>query len=115
VEEGRVMARKSRFGKRSLIALGLTIFVVVAFIVVWRRSLGVSRSQDIARMETRKTELETERKTLEDAIREASSNARIEPAARGRLNMHTATETEVRYFSRDPRDARSATDSTDRP
>jgi cell division protein FtsB len=107
--------RKSRFGKRSLIALGLTGFVIVASIVVWRRSLGVSRSQEIARMERRKGELETERKTLEDAIREASSNARIEPAARKRLNMHTATETEVRYFIRDARDVQAATDSTDRP
>ena len=107
--------RKGRFGKRSLIAIGLSAFVVVAFIVVWRRSIGVSRSQEIARMETRKGELETERKTLEDAIREASSNSRIEPAARSRLKMHTATETEVRYFNRDTRDVRTATDSTDRP
>jgi cell division protein FtsL len=104
--------KKSRIGKRTMIAIGLTAFVIVASVVVWRRSTGVSVAKQIARLEVQKGELETERKTLEDAIREASSNARIEPVARRRLNMHTATETEVRYFSRD---TRMASDSTNRP
>lgn len=108
-------SRNSRFGKRTLIAVGLTAFVIIAFIVVWRRSVGVENAKRLARMEVRKGELETERKTLEDAIREASSNARIEPVARRRLNMHTATETEVRYYSRDPRDGRAVPDTTHQP
>ena len=95
--------RKRNLGKRSLIAIGLVSFVIVAFIVVWRRSLGVENSRQIARMERQIRELETERKTLQNRIREASSYSRVVAEAGRRLNMRMPDDSHIRYFDRDSR------------
>ena len=96
------MARsKATLGKRSLIAIGLIAFVAIAFIVVWRRSLGVSNAREIARMERRKQELLTERKTLQNEIREASSYGRVVSEARRRLDMRVPEDFEVHTYRRD--------------
>jgi cell division protein FtsL len=112
VEAQALMATKNRrIGKRSLIAIGLVSFVAVTFIVVWRRSLGVENSRQIARMETRIRELETERKTLQNRIREASSYNRVVTEAQKRLDMKHPDDSRIRYFDRDSRATRDTTGS----
>lgn len=102
--------RKRRIGNRSLIAIGITLFLLIAFVVVWRRSTGVSNARKIARMEARRAELQTEKQTLERQIADAVSYGRIVQAAR-KLDMHVAGEREVRTIERDPR---MALDSAER-
>ena len=78
----------SRPGTRSLIALVLVGFVLMATGVIARRVLGVSAESSISRLRQRKEALEAERIRLEGVIREASSRAHLQPIAEQRLNMH---------------------------
>jgi cell division protein FtsL len=80
--------RSARPGTRSLIALVLVGFVLMATGVIARRVLGVSAESTIRRLRERRDGLEAERIRLEGAIREASSRARLQPIAEQRLNMH---------------------------
>ena len=103
-------ARKRRtFGKRSMIASGLILFVIVMSVVVWRRSIGVSNAQKIARLERHRAELLTEQTTLNRDISDAMNYRRVEVEAAKRLGMHVATERERRYL----RDVRAAADSVE--
>ena len=90
-------------GKRMLIALGLLSFLVVASIVVWRRSVGVANARGIARMETRKRELETEKITIERDIRDATSYRVVVGEATRLLGLHVPPPQAVRSIVRDSR------------
>lgn len=94
----RAAARKSRtpIGGRTIIALSLVGLLGIAAIVVWRRTVAVAENRVVRTLETRKRELLSLKTTLERDIVDASSRARIVPAAERRLGMHVATELEVR-------------------
>lgn len=94
----RAAARKSRnpIGGRTLVALSLVGLLGIAAIVVWRRTKAVAENRVVRALETRKRELLSLKTTLERDIVDASSRARIVPAAERRLGMHVATELEVR-------------------
>ncbi len=96
--------RKRKAVKRSTIAIGLVAFLVITFVVVWRRSVGVANGRQIARMETRRRELETEIKSLQRDIRDASSNRVVVSEAERSLGMHVATDAQVRTVTRSARD-----------
>jgi cell division protein FtsL len=86
---GKARSRRgARPGTRSLIALVLVGFVLMATGVIARRVLGVAAESTIGRLRQRKSGLEAERIQLERVIREASSRARLQPIAEQRLNMH---------------------------
>lgn len=102
--------RKRTLGKRSLVAIGLVSILLIAFIVVWRRSVGVANGRQIARMESRKRELETEIKSLERDIRDASSYRYVVTEAERKLGMHVATDAQVRTVERDARDSRDSSE-----
>lgn len=86
---GKARSRRgARPGTRSLIALVLVGFVLMATGVIARRVLGVAAESSISRLRQRRNGLEAERIRLEGVIREASSRARLQPIAEQRLNMH---------------------------
>jgi len=87
VARGRTKGR-SRPGTRSLIALVLVGFVLMATGVIARRVFGVAAETTMRRLRQRRDALEADRIRLEGVIREASSRARLQPIAEQRLNMH---------------------------
>lgn len=102
-------ARGGRGGKaggrgrgRSLVALVLVGFVLVAVGVIWRRSHGFSREREIAVLEQKRTQLEGERARLELEIRDLSSRARLAPIAEQRLGMRIPSDSQVIDIRRDP-------------
>jgi cell division protein FtsL len=83
--------KRAAGGGRSLIAVALVGFVVVASGVIARRVLGVKWQSELRALREKRTALEGERIRVEAAIRDASSRARLQPIAEQRLNMHIPT------------------------
>ena len=94
------MARKVSGGGRVRFALLLLGFVVIASVVVLRRTYGIGAARELQAMETRRSGLIAERRRLESEIRIASSRARLQPIAEQRLQMHVPTEAQVVYLTR---------------
>ncbi len=80
--------RRVNPGRRSLIAMALVGFVLVATGVIARRSYGIVQQREIRSLQDKRNALIAERIRLEGAIRDASSRARLQPIAEHRLNMH---------------------------
>ncbi len=80
-------------------AIGLLVFVVVAALVVWRRSEGVKVARDMRRLADTQRALVSERLTLERDIRRAKSRARVVSEAERRLGLHVATDAQTRLLS----------------
>jgi hypothetical protein len=91
--------RQRQYKGRTLVAIGLALFVSVALVVVWRRSVGVAAAREMRLLERDKRALVSERTTLERALREASSRSRIVTAAEKRLGLHVATEAQTRTIA----------------
>lgn len=96
----RRVAKSGGGGRRSLIAVVLIGFVLVATGVIARRVWGVRQETDIRKLQQRRDALEADRIRLEGAIREASSRARLQPIAEQRLNMHIATPEQQVFIPR---------------
>ena len=80
---------------RTLVALILAAFVLVALSIVWRRTLGIGQSERLAELNERRTELEGERARLESEVRDASSRQRLGIAVESRLGMHIPSDKQV--------------------
>lgn len=80
---------------RSLVALILGAFILVALAIVWRRTVGISESENLATLDARRVELEGERARLESEIRDASSRQTLGTTAERRLGMHIPTDKQV--------------------
>ena len=80
---------------RTLVALVLAAFVLVALAIVWRRTIGIGQAETLAKLDVRRTELEGERARLEGEIRDASSRQSLGVAAESRLGMHIPTDKQV--------------------
>jgi cell division protein FtsL len=76
---------------RSIVAVVLVGFVLVASGVIARRVLGVQWQTEIRRLQEKRAALDAERVRLDGAIRDASSRARLQPIAEQKLNMHIPT------------------------
>jgi cell division protein FtsL len=87
---------------RSIVALVLVSFVLVAVGVIWRRSYGFSREREISLLEQKRTQLEGERARLELEIRDLSSRARLAPIAEQRLGMRIPSDSQVIDLRRGP-------------
>jgi cell division protein FtsL len=85
---------------RSVVALVLIGFVLVATGVIWRRSFGNARAREQQRLEQQRATLEAERAKIEGDIREASSRASLAKVAEQRLNMHIPSDSLVIYLQR---------------
>jgi hypothetical protein len=49
---------------RSLVAIALAAFVLVALSIVWRRTIGISASERLATLDAKRVELQGERARL---------------------------------------------------
>ena len=80
---------------RSVVALILLGFVLVATGVIWRRSYGIARARELDALDRRREALEAHKARLEADIRELSSRARLAPIAEQRLGMHIPSDSQV--------------------
>ena len=94
-ETTRMAKRGVGLRGRTIVALVLAAFVLVALAIVWRRTIGIGQAETLARLDVRRTELEGERARLEGEIRDASSRQSLGVAAEGRLGMHIPTDKQV--------------------
>jgi cell division protein FtsL len=90
------MAKKRRVAprRRSMVAVVLVGFVLIASGVIARRVLGVQWQTEIRRLQEKRAALDADRVRLEAMIRDASSRARLQPIAEQKLNMHIPTADE---------------------
>ena len=84
---------------RAWVALGLSVFVVVASLVVWRRSVGVATALNMRRLSDRQRALVSEKTTLDRDIRSAIARSRVIGEAERRLGLHVATDAQTRVLS----------------
>ena len=82
-------------GGRSLIALALLGFFVVATGVIARRTFGISQARAIRTLEQQRDGMDAARVRLEAEIREASSRSRLGPIAERRLQMYVPADSQV--------------------
>jgi cell division protein FtsL len=90
-----VPKRGARGRGRSIVAIALLGFLLVATGVIWRRSYGIARARELRDLDRRRVQLEAQRAKLESEIRELSSRATLAPIAEQRLNMHVPSDTQV--------------------
>lgn len=88
---------------RSLVGLLLGSFVLIALAIVWRRTIGISQSEQLAVLDARRTTLESERARLAAEIRDASSRQNLGTTVERRLGMHVPSDKQVVILPR-PRD-----------
>ena len=95
------MAKRAvRFRGRSIAAMILAGFVLVATGVITRRAYGIAQQQEIERLKNRLDGLSSERETLESQIRTASSRARLGAIAEQRLKLSVATGSQLVFLPR---------------
>jgi len=87
--------RVKKPGRRSLFALILLGFVLVAAGVIARRTYGIGQARELRALQVKRTALEAERLRVESDIREASSRARLAPIAEQRLGLHVPSPDQV--------------------
>ena len=92
--------KRSRLSRRSIVALALFGFVLVATGVIARRTYGIDQARALRELDRRRQALEAERVKLEGEIRDGSSRARLAPIAEQRLNMHVPTPDQVIMLTR---------------
>lgn len=90
------MARRvtRSWGPRSVIALVLLGFVLVATGVIARRSYGIRQQRAVRDLARQRDALEAERVRLAGEIRDSSSLARLAPILQ-RMHMHIPAESMV--------------------
>jgi cell division protein FtsL len=86
---------KRRVTRRSVVALVLLGFVLVATGVIARRTYGIDQARALRDLDRRRQALEAERVKLDGEIRDASSRAKLAPIAEQRLNMHVPSPDQV--------------------
>ena len=94
------MARPVAVRGRSLVAVALLGFVLVATGVIWRRSYGIAQQRRLRSLEDRRASLEARAASLQNDIRELSSRATLAPVAERRLDMHIPGDSQVVILSR---------------
>lgn len=94
------MARAVAARGRSLVAVALLGFVLVATGVIWRRSYGIAQQRRLRTLEDRRASLEARAAALQNDIRELSSRARLAPVAEQRLDMHIPGDSQVVILNR---------------
>ena len=92
--------RPVRLRGRSIAAMVLAGFVLVATGVITRRTYGIAQQQEIERLKNRLDGLSAERESLESQIRTASSRARLGAIAEQRLKLSVATGSQLVFLPR---------------
>ncbi len=95
------MAKRAvRIRGRSIAAMLLAGFVLIATGVITRRTYGIRQQQEIERLKNRLDGLSAERETLESQIQVASSRARLGSIAEQRLKLTVATGSQLVFLPR---------------
>jgi len=97
----RARASRSRAGGRSLIALVLLGFLLLATGVIARRTYGISQARRLRSLEQQRDALDASRVRLLAEIRDAASRARLMPLAQQRLHMYVPADSQVIILKRD--------------
>lgn len=84
---------------RSLVALGLVLFLAVTTAVVWRRSVGVRTTRQLERLREEQRALIAQEKYLESQLRRATSRRTVVQEAQRRLGMTRPTEAQTRFIA----------------
>jgi hypothetical protein len=103
-------ARVTRRRGRSVVALTLFGFVLVATSVIWRRTFGISQSRVVQQLERQRIDLRAQRERLQREIREAASRNNLTPLVEQRLHLRMPSDSQVIVIQRKdasppPRDA----------
>ena len=93
---GRVTRRRGR----SVVALTLFGFVLVATSVIWRRTFGQTQSRRVQQLERQRQDLRAQRAQLLREIREAASREKITVTAEQRLRLRMPSDSQVIVISR---------------
>jgi type II secretory pathway component PulJ len=88
---GRVTRRRGR----SVVALTLFGFVLVATSVIWRRTFGLSQSRTLQLLERQRSDLRAQRAQLQREIRDAASRERLTPLVEQRLHLRMPSDSQV--------------------
>ena len=75
--------------------IALLAFVVTAVIVVWRRGRGYEEVRRIAALDAQVRDLQAQQALLERDLRDATSSARIKPAAERRLGLRMPSDSQL--------------------
>lgn len=86
--------RRITWRGRTLVAVSLASFLVVASSIVWRRSRGNEVARRLAQLGTQEADLQSERARLEGEIHELSSLGKLQPVV-ARLGMHVPNDSQV--------------------
>jgi hypothetical protein len=93
---GRVTRRRGR----SVVALTLFGFVLVATSVIWRRTFGLSQSRVLQQLERQRLDLRAQRAQLQREIREVSSRDKLTPLVEQRLHLRIPSDSQVIVIER---------------
>lgn len=88
---GRVTRRRGR----SVVALTLFGFVLVATSVIWRRTFGLSQSRTVQLLERQRSDLRAQRAQLVREIRDAASREKLTPVLEQRLRLRMPSDSQV--------------------
>jgi cell division protein FtsL len=88
---------------RTLVAVVLAAFVLVALSIVWRRTIGIGQSERLAQLDAKRVDLQSERARLEAEIRDASARQTLGTSAERRLGMHIPSDKQVVILPRPTR------------
>lgn len=80
---------------RSVVAIAMVGFVLVASAVILRRSYGITQGRELSDLERRRVQLLSQKAQLESDIRLLASRARLQPVAEQRLGMRVPDDSEV--------------------
>src|SRR4051812_10999771 len=89
---------------RSLVGLFLGAFVLIALAIVWRRTIGIGQSEQLAQLDAKRASLQSERARIEAEIRNASSRQTLGTTVERRLGMHVPTDRQVVILPRPRQD-----------
>ncbi|HUR92859.1 MAG TPA: hypothetical protein VMY38_09335 [Gemmatimonadaceae bacterium] len=87
---------------RSLVALVLVAFVLLASLVIWRRSVGIAGAREMRELDQARLQLEGDRARLARDIRGASSREKLAPIAEQRLGMRVPSDGQMIILERRP-------------
>ena len=93
-------ARVTRRRGRSVVALTLFGFVLVATSVIWRRTYGHSQTRLVQQLERQRADLRAQRAQLHRDIREAASRDKLTPMAEQRLRLRMPSDSQVIVIER---------------
>lgn len=85
-----------------MVALVLVAFVLLASLVIWRRSAGITGARELRELGQTRLQLEGDRARLAGDIRAASSREKLVPIAEQRLGMRVPSDGQIIILERRP-------------